>query len=244
MARWSMEPKLPAGQARTDWGESEKEQQKGKFGISEWNETRLLGNRDLFCYRQCSLTPISEATGATTKTDVFQRCFRFSSQWRFWPTGPGCAERCSSCKGCGRPMGNSLGPPPQRTAGARIPGGHTLQSVQRNCSQLVVWKWFWLRSNLTDVTIHMEAAIQSDYPDRLLLTLLRHDGLATHWTARCVLPAKEEKRILRQCLCEGVEMRSYRWKSSMQWIWEVASTVKGTPSKQQLQTTHVKQRGW
>lgn len=57
---------------------------------------------------------------------------------------------------------------------------HTPVSSMQACPQSVVENWFWLQSHLTDVTIHMEAAIQSDYPDRLLLTLLRHDGLATH----------------------------------------------------------------
>lgn len=55
----------------------------------------------------------------------------------------------------------------------------------------------------------MEAAIQSHDPDRLLLTLLRHDGLATHRTARRVLPARERGREggrnkkERLCLCVG-----------------------------------------
>lgn len=35
-------------------------------------------------------------------------------------------------------------------------------------------------THLTDVTVHMEAAVQSHYPDRLLLTLFRHDGLGAH----------------------------------------------------------------
>lgn len=86
---------------------------------------------------------------------------------------------------------------------------------------------FW--SHLTDVTIHVEAAIQSDYPDRLLLTLLRHDGLAAHRTARCVLPAREtreEKKEDYQDIIEDDDVLFfkawkcllYRWKSSMQWI--------------------------
>lgn len=39
---------------------------------------------------------------------------------------------------------------------------------------------FWFPTHLTDVTVDMEAAVQSDYPDRLLLTLLGHDGLPTN----------------------------------------------------------------
>lgn len=34
------------------------------------------------------------------------------------------------------------------------------------------------------------------------------------------------------------------WKSSMQWIWLVASTVKGMPSRPRWHTTQVKQPGW
>lgn len=34
------------------------------------------------------------------------------------------------------------------------------------------------------------------------------------------------------------------WKSSMQWIWLVASTVKGMPSRPRWHTTQVKQLGW
>lgn len=43
---------------------------------------------------------------------------------------------------------------------------------------------------------------------------------------------------------DSLNQHRYLWKSSMQWICEAASTVKGTPSRQQPQTTHVKQRGW
>lgn len=34
------------------------------------------------------------------------------------------------------------------------------------------------------------------------------------------------------------------WKSSMQWIWLVASTVNGMPSRPRWHTTQVKQLGW
>ena len=42
----------------------------------------------------------------------------------------------------------------------------------------------------------------------------------------------------------GYATGSYLWKSSIQWIWFVASTVKGTPSRLLPHTTHVKQAGW
>ena len=38
--------------------------------------------------------------------------------------------------------------------------------------------------------------------------------------------------------------QTHLWKSSMQCIWLVASTVKGIPSSDLPQTTHVKQSGW
>lgn len=37
---------------------------------------------------------------------------------------------------------------------------------------------------------------------------------------------------------------TYLWKSSMQWIWLVASTVNGIPSRLLPHTTQVKQAGW
>lgn len=37
----------------------------------------------------------------------------------------------------------------------------------------------------------MKAAVQSHYPDRLLLTLFRHDGLATNRAAGSILPTVE-----------------------------------------------------
>ena len=40
------------------------------------------------------------------------------------------------------------------------------------------------------------------------------------------------------------QVPSYLWKSSMQWIWLVASTVNGIPSKLFPHTTQVKQAGW
>ena len=48
-------------------------------------------------------------------------------------------------------------------------------------------------THLTDVTVDMETAVQSNYPDSLLLTLFGHDGLTTHRTARRVLPVKDKK---------------------------------------------------
>lgn len=47
-----------------------------------------------------------------------------SSRWRFWLRGPGCGVRCSSYTRCGHPVGNSLDPPLQRTAGDHIPHRH------------------------------------------------------------------------------------------------------------------------
>lgn len=40
------------------------------------------------------------------------------------------------------------------------------------------------------------------------------------------------------------QLNSYLWKSSIQWIWFEASTVKGMPSSDLLQTTQVKHCGW
>lgn len=130
-----------------------------------------------------------------------------SSQWRFWLRGPVCGERCSSYTRCGRPAGNSLDPPLQRTAGARIPEEQILQSVQQNtltwtqnlrgisssCTILSLSKK--LLTHLTDVTVNMEAAVQSHYPDRLLLTLLGHDGLTANRTTRCIFPVREETSV-------------------------------------------------
>lgn len=60
-----------------------------------------------------------------------------SSRWRFWPTGPGCGERCSSCTGCVRPAGSSLDPPPRRIAGGHIPAEQRSQSVRLNTNTQV-----------------------------------------------------------------------------------------------------------
>lgn len=60
-----------------------------------------------------------------------------SSRWRFWLTGPGCGEHCSSCTGCVRPAGSSLDPPPRRTAGGHIPAEQRSQSVRLNTNTLV-----------------------------------------------------------------------------------------------------------
>lgn len=47
-------------------------------------------------------------------------------------------------------------------------------------SQTYQFLVFCVTTHLTDVTVDMEAAVQSYYPDRLLLTLFRHDGLTAN----------------------------------------------------------------
>lgn len=64
---------------------------------------------------------------------------------------------------------------------------HNFKSFKKLC--------FWLLTHLTDVTVNMEAAVQSHYPDRLLLTLLGHDGLTANRTTRCIFPVREETSV-------------------------------------------------
>ena len=45
-------------------------------------------------------------------------------------------------------------------------------------------------------------------------------------------------------LCDDRLHITHLWKSSIQWIWLVASTVNGIPSRLFPQTTQVKQAGW
>jgi hypothetical protein len=54
---------------------------------------------------------------------------------------------------------------------------------------------------------------------------------------------KKKKEKIRQPKT-GQGPRPDLWKSSMQWIWLVASTVKGMPSRPRWHTTQVKQPGW
>ena len=48
-------------------------------------------------------------------------------------------------------------------------------------------------THLTDVTVDVEATVQSHYPDRLLLARFRHDGLTAHGAARRVLSVRDNK---------------------------------------------------
>jgi len=42
----------------------------------------------------------------------------------------------------------------------------------------------------------METAVESYNPDGLLLSRFRHDGLATHRAARCILPVRDNRSSL------------------------------------------------
>lgn len=46
-------------------------------------------------------------------------------------------------------------------------------------------------THLTDITVDMEAAVQSYDPHGLLLARFRHDGLAAHRAAGRILPVRE-----------------------------------------------------
>lgn len=45
-------------------------------------------------------------------------------------------------------------------------------------------------THLTDITMDMEATVQSDYPHGLLLAWFGHDGLTAHRAARRILPVR------------------------------------------------------
>lgn len=83
-----------------------------------------------------------------------------------------------------------------------------------------------------------------DVGKKLMLRRTRHDRGGK---LERLAPGHEQERrkmgkadILRQ----RCRIQPDLWKSSMQWIWLVASTVKGMPSRPRWHTTQVKQPGW